>query len=342
MRALVFIGPGRMELEERADPVPARGDVVVAVRAAGICGSDVHGYAGRTGRRAPGIVMGHEASGEVVDVGADVSELRPGDRVALRSILGCGICPECRAGSPNRCPTRHGLGIHIDGAYADRVCVPERLAVRLVDGTTFRDGSLIEPLAVAIHAVNRTPTESGDTAVVIGAGAIGLLIVLALHDAGVDRVVVTDRDAHRLSVARAFGAEQAIDVASVDPVAAVREATGGHGADVVFEAVGVPVSAGQSLAFVRPGGNVTWVGNSAPRVEIGMQDLVTGEITLRGAYGEAGEFMMAATAIAEGRIAVSPLIERVEPLEAGPRVFEELAAGRLDAVKVVLEPEPQP
>lgn len=232
--------------------------------------------------------------------------------------------------------------MHLDGAYADLVCVPERLAFPLPDEVTFRDGALIEPLAVAMHAVNRTPLAPGDLAVVIGAGAIGLLIVLALQDAGVGKIVVADREPHRLSVARGLGVELAIDVDEADPVTAIRDATDGRGADIVFEAVGAVATAGQSLDVVRPGGQVTWVGNAAPRVEIGMQELVAGEVTVRGAYGEAGEFAQAASAIADRRIGVDRLIERLEPLDAGPRVFHELAAGRLDAVKVVLEPGARP
>ena len=174
--------------------------------------------------------------------------------------------------------------------------------------------------------------------VIVGAGTIGLLTLLAARLRGAGSVVVTDRSPHRLAMARALGADLTIDVDASDPVAAIGAATGGRGADAVFEAVGVSATVQQSLAVARPGGQVTWIGNSAPRVELGMQELVTRELTLRGAYGSDDEFDVAADALATGRLDVRELIERVAPLEDGPHIFRELGEGRLDAVKVVLTP----
>jgi len=327
-----------MALRERADPEPSSGEVVVAIHAAGICGSDVHGYVGATGRRRPGIVMGHEAAGVVVRVGEGVASVGIGDPVALRSILACGSCEPCRRGRPNLCADRMVLGMHLDGAYADCVLVPERLVLPLAQTLSFEEGALIEPLSVAMHAVNRTPFDILDFVVIVGAGTIGLLTLLAARLRGAGSVVVTDRSPHRLAMARALGADLTIDVDASDPVAAIGAATGGRGADAVFEAVGVSATVQQSLAVARPGGQVTWIGNSAPRVELGMQELVTRELTLRGAYGSDDEFDVAADALATGRLDVRELIERVAPLEDGPHIFRELGEGRLDAVKVILTP----
>jgi L-iditol 2-dehydrogenase len=341
VKALVFEGPWEMPLRERPDPQPSAGEVVVSVRAAGICGSDVHGYIGSTGRRTPGVVMGHEASGLVALVGDGVTSVRPGDRVALRSVLSCGECDWCRAGRPNICERRRGLGMHLDGAYAECVKVPEALVASLPDALSFEQGALIEPLAVAMHAVNITPVALMDRVAIIGAGTIGLLTLLAVRLRGAGRTAVTDRSAHRLEMARALGADVAVDVGAGDPVAAVREALGGRGADAVFEAVGSSPTVQQSLSVVRAGGHVTWIGNSEPRVELGMQDLVTKEVTLRGAYayGSDAEFDRAAEALAAGLLDVRPLIERVAGLSEGPGLFREIAEGRLAAVKVILAPE---
>ncbi len=338
MKALVFVGPGEMPLRDHPDPSPAAGEVVVAVRAAGICGSDVHGYLGATGRRRPGIVMGHEAAGDVVDVGRGVTSVKAGDRVVLRSILSCGRCERCLRGQPNLCLDRRGLGMHFDGAYAERIAVPEALVVPMPDTLSYEEGALVEPLAVAMHAVNITPFALLEFVVVVGAGAIGLLTLLAARLRGAGSIVVTDQSAHRLAVARSLGADLSVDVTAQDPVEIVQAATDGRGADAVLEAVGIGATASQSLRLVRSGGNVTWIGNSAPLVELPMQELVTRELTLRGSYAFREEFEQAADAIAEGTIDVRPLIERKAPLDEGSDVFRELGAGELDAIKVVLMP----
>jgi L-iditol 2-dehydrogenase len=338
MRALVYRGPGEMPLEDRPDPVPGPGQAVVAIRASGICGSDVHGFTGATGRRRVGVVMGHEAAGEVIDAGPDVWSAKVGDRVVLRSILACGRCERCRHGQPNICEARQGLGMHLDGAYAERIVVPEALLVPLPDTLSYEDGALVEPLAVAMHAVNITPFELMDFVVIVGAGAIGLLTLLAARQRGAGSIIVTDRDAHRLGVARMLGADQTIDVGLVDPIAAIAAATNGRGADAVFEAVGIAATVAQSVAAARPGGHVTWIGNSARDVELPMQQLVTRELTIRGAYGFVDEFEQAVDALAAGWIDARRLIECVAPLEDGPDLFRQLAAGSLSAAKVVLTP----
>jgi len=340
VKALVFRGPGSMPLEDRPDPRPAAGEIGVAIRASGICGSDVHGFSGATGRRRIGVVMGHEAAGVVDEVGAGVTSVRVGDRVVLRSILSCGRCDRCSHGQPNVCLDRQGLGMHIDGAYAERVVVPEAMAVPLPETLSFEAGSLVEPLAVAMHAVNLTPFELRDSVVIVGAGPIGLLTLLAARRRGAGTIIVTDRDSHRLEVARRLGADHAIDVGSTDPVAAVEAATSGRGADAVFEAVGIAATVAQSVAVARPGGQVTWIGNSATEVPLPMQQLVTRELTVRGSYGYVDEFAGAIDALATGWIDAGSLIECVAGLDEGEDLFRQLAAGSLSAVKVVLVPEP--
>jgi L-iditol 2-dehydrogenase len=225
-----------------------------------------------------------------------------------------------------------------DGAYADQVAVPQALVVPLPDALSFEDGALVEPLAVALHAVAITPLATGDAVAIIGAGAIGLLTLLALRRDHAGTIIVTDRDPHRLAIARGLGADVVVDVASADPVAAVLAATGGRGADVVFEAVGIAPTVAQSIATARPGGQVTWIGNSAPEVPMPMQQMVTRELTIRGAYTFVGEFDDAIEALADGSIDARRVIEHVAPLADGPELFDRLAAGSLAAVKVVLTP----
>jgi L-iditol 2-dehydrogenase len=282
--------------------------------------------------------MGHEFAGTVARVGAGVSAYQPGDRVIVHPFKVCGACPMCLAGRPNVCLHRAMLGMIYHGAYAEEVAVPERQLFRMPEGLSWDHAALAEPLAVALHAVNRTPLSLMETVVIVGAGPIGLLALLSARLKGAGTVIVTDRSAHRLALARQLGADMAINVAEQDVVEAVRAATGGLGAHAAIEAVGITPTVQQALAVTRIGGHVTWIGNSAPEVTINMQHVVTREITIHGVYGFNEEFGQAIDALASGRIDVAPLVERVAGLEDGPGLFHELAKGTLEAAKVVLRP----
>jgi L-iditol 2-dehydrogenase len=198
---------------------------------------------------------------------------------------------------------------------------------------------MAEPLAVAMHAANLTPIALMDTLVIIGAGTIGLLTLLCARLRGAGTIIVTDRSSHRLEMARRLGADLVVNIAEHDPVAAVQAHTGGLGAHAVIEAVGVTAAVKQSLAVVRTGGHVTWIGNSQPDVELNMQQVVTRELTVRGAYGFNEEFGRAIEVLRRTDIFdVTQLIEAVEPLDAGPQLIHDLARGSLEAVKVILKP----
>src|SRR4051812_20176175 len=207
-----------MHLEMVEMPVPTIGpdDVLVRVRACGICGSDVHGLDGRTGRRIPPLVMGHEAAGEVVETGANVGDLRAGDRVTFDSTVYCGRCFHCVRGEANLCDRREVLGVspgpyRRHGAFAEYVAVPRRIMYRLPDTLRYEQAALIEAVSVAVHAVNLTPIRLGDTAVVVGSGMIGLLTMQAARLAGCSRVIAIDPDGSRLKLAREMGASVTIN-----------------------------------------------------------------------------------------------------------------------------------
>ncbi|MEJ5199703.1 MAG: galactitol-1-phosphate 5-dehydrogenase [Anaerolineae bacterium] len=339
MRALVYEGPWQMPLREIPAPEPGEGEVIVAVKATGVCGSDVHGFTGSTGRRIPPMVMGHEFSGVISAVGPGVTGHQVGDRVVVQPIITCGKCVNCLAGMPNICTNRRGLGMmSTNGSNAEYVAVPQQLLYTLPEGVSWEQGALVEPLSVAMHAVNMSPIRLMDTVVILGAGTIGLLTLLACRLKGAGAVIVSDLSPHRLEMARRLGAAAAVNPTQEDLPAIVRRYAGEAGAPVVIEAVGITATARQSLELVRPGGHVTWIGNAAPTIEIGMQQIVTREITVRGVYAFNVEFGRAIEALATGRVDVSPIIEQVAPLEAGPQVFHDLAKGTLDAIKVVLKP----
>lgn len=338
MKALVYGGSWTMTLEEIPEPEPQDDDVLIEVQSVGICGSDVHGFKGETGRRKPGMVMGHEFSGQVVAVGRQVTRFAPGDEVVVSPILACGHCPNCRAGLTNLCTNRKVLGVEINGAYTERLVVKESMVYPKPEALTWRRAAMCEPLAVALHAAQITPIRLMDTVAIVGSGTIGLLTLMAIKLKGAGRVFVTDMKEHRLALARQLGADMTINVEEVDPVEAIREATDGLGVDAAFEAVGFGATVRQALALTRTGGNVTWIGNSAQTIELNMQEVVTRELTVRGTYGFNVEFEAAIQAIASGRIDIEPLIERVAPLEEGPQIIHDLAAGELDLAKVILEP----
>lgn len=338
MKALMYEGAWHMPLRDIPLPEPGPDDVLISVRAAGVCGSDVHGFTGSTGRRKPPLVMGHEFTGEIAGVGGGVADFAPGDRVVVQPLLTCGVCAQCRAGRPNICTNRTGVGMNFNGGYAEAVRVPQRLLHRLPDELSWEHGAMVEPLSVALHAVNLTPMQLMDTVVIVGAGTIGLLTLLAAKLKGAGRTIITDRSAHRLQLARQLGADVAINVAESDPVEVVRDLTDGQGAHASIEAVGVSATVQQALAVTRIGGHVTWIGNSQPDVTLNMQQVVTREITIRGAYGFNVEFAQAIEALRTQKVDVALLIERIAPLEDGPQLVHDLAQGTLDAVKVILQP----
>ena len=228
--------------------------------------------------------------------------------------------------------------MEVNGAMAEAVRVPQQLLYAAPDGLPWEQAALVEPLAVALRAVNLTPLTLMSTVVVIGAGTIGLLTVLAARLRGAGQVIVTDLSPHRLALARQLGADLAVNVTQEDPWEVVKALTDGQGAHAVIEAVGVGASVKQALALVRTGGHLTWIGNSQPVVEVNMQQVVTRELTIRGTYGFNEEFGRALLAISSGRINVTPLIECIAPLEEGPQLFHDLAKGTLDVAKVVLRP----
>ena len=327
-----------MTVEQVPRPAPEADEILIDVKSVGICGSDVHGFMGTTGRRKPPMVMGHEFGGVVADVGEDVRAFAAGDEVIVSPIEACGHCANCTAGLTNICVNRHVLGVDIAGAYADSLTVKESMVYPKPAGLDWRLAAMVEPLSVGMHAAEITPIRLLDTVVIVGVGTIGLLTLLAAKLKGAGKVIVTDRSDHRLELARTLGADMAINVDRQDAIATVLEATNGLGADVAFEAVGVAATVQQALAATRTGGNITWIGNSAQMIDLNMQTVVTRELTVRGTYGFNTEFPRAIQAIASGRVNVAPLIERVAPLEEGPQIIHDLAKGDLDLAKVILEP----
>jgi L-iditol 2-dehydrogenase len=343
MKALVLTAYNHLEIQEWPLPEMAADDVLLRVAACGICGSDIHGMDGSTGRRQPPIIMGHEAAGTVAEIGASVRDWAVGDRVTFDSTIYCGNCWYCRRGEINLCDNRRVLGVSCDdyrrhGAFAEFVAIPQHVLHRVPEKVSFADAALVEPFSIALHAVARSRINVGDTAVVVGTGMIGLLVVQALRAAGCGRIYGVDIDAHRLQTACRFGADEGFRSDTLDVTAEILRRTGGRGADLALEAVGATATVQLAMATLRKGGRLTLVGNLAPRVEFPLQAAVTREISVNGSCASRGEYPTCLEMIGQNRVQVAPLVSAVAPLSDGPLWFDRLHRGGEGLMKVVLEP----
>lgn len=345
MKALLLTAPSKLELVDFPDPKPAEDEVIVGIRACGICGSDIHGWDGSTGRRNPPLIMGHEASGEILATGPRVTAWRAGDRVTFDSTISCGTCRFCRDGHINLCENRRVVGVSPTeykqhGAFAERLAIPERILYRLPDALPYDQAAMVEPVSIAVHAVQRTKIAPNATAVVIGSGMIGLLVIQALRWAGAKHVVAVDLADNRLELARQLGATHTINSGKSDAAAEVARITDGLGADVAFEVVGFTATLNLALATLKRGGACVLVGNLSPKTQdFPLQAVVTKELTITGSCASAGEYPLCLDLIARGVINVKPMIEAVVPLADGAGWFTKLSAkdgGKY--MKVILVP----
>jgi len=343
MRALQLSDYRVLEIIDLPVPEPAAGEVLVQVASCGICGSDIHGYDGASGRRIPPLVMGHEAAGVVAAVGDGVSNVRRGDRITFDSTVYCGECGFCRRGEINLCDRRQVLGVSCGdyrraGAFAEYIVVPSRITYPLPDNLSFVEAAMLEAVSVALHAVSLTRVVSADSTLVIGAGMIGLLIVQALRAAGVSHIIVTDLERSRLALAKEVGATEIVHGNEAEVLSQILQSTTSAGVDAAIEAVGLDDTVKLSIKAVRKGGRVTLVGNISPTVTLPLQSVVTRQICLQGSCASAGEYPKAIDLLASGTIRVKPLISAVAPLEQGPRWFERLYSREPNLMKVVLTP----
>jgi L-iditol 2-dehydrogenase len=333
MQALLLTEYRKLELVSIDQPAIGPNDVLVQVAACGICGSDVHGYDGTSGRRVPPIVMGHEAAGVVAEVGAEVTRAKIGDRVTFDSTVYCGQCDWCRRGQVNLCPNRRVLGVSCadyrrHGAFAEFVAVPEHIVYALPPELPFEHAAMIEPVSIALHAVARLDVVQGERAVVVGCGMIGLLTLQALRIAGCREIVGIDLDDSRLQLAKRVGATHVLNARVQPPV----------DYDIAVEAVGNAPALATAIASVRRGGRVGLIGNLAAELPFPLQSVVTRELTLVASCASAGEYSRAVELVASGAIDVALLISATAPLADGQKWFDRLHAAEPGLMKVILQP----
>ncbi|HOW64514.1 MAG TPA: galactitol-1-phosphate 5-dehydrogenase [Candidatus Paceibacterota bacterium] len=343
MKALILTEYKHLEMTEMPLPECGPEELRVRVQSCGICGSDVHGYDGSTGRRIPPIVMGHEAAGIVEAIGQKVTRFRPGDRITFDSTIYCGRCEYCRLGQVNLCDHRRVLGVSCGdyrqhGAFAEYVVVPELTSYRLPDELSFEHAAMVEAVSIAFHAVNRARPRLGEIALVVGTGMIGLLVIQALRLSGCKRIIAVDLSDHRLKLAIHGGATHAFRADSPGLTAEIQALTEKRGADLAFEVVGAPVPFQTSVLNLRKGGRVVLVGNLAAQVTFPLQAAVTRELALLGSCASTTEYPACIDALASGRITVASLISASAPLEEGPIWFDRLYRQEGDLMKVLLKP----
>ena len=342
MKALSLEQYKQFQYGDVPDPEFGASDVLLRVQACGICGSDVHGMDGSSGRRIPPIIMGHEASGVIEKVGAKVDGWHPGDRVTFDSTVFCGECGYCKGGQINLCDNRRVMGVSCDdyrqhGAYAELVAVPARILFKVPDDLSFEEAAFVEPVSIALHAVSLIPLKGGETAVVVGAGMIGLLVLQALKAAGCGKVICVDLDAKKLAMAKQLGADETL-LSDAETAAKIVAMTNG-GADVAMEVVGISPTLNLAIHCLRKGGKLGAVGNLAAQTEFPLQAVVTRELTIYGSCSCNGEYADALKAISAGSIRVKPLMSAVAPLSEGAAWFDRLYAGEEDLLKVILKPD---
>lgn len=343
MKALVLEEYNKLVYRDMPDPQINDNEVLIEVKACGICGSDVHGMDGSSGRRHPPLIMGHEASGVIVDRGSAVRGFERGERVTFDSTIYCGCCYYCRQGLINLCDNRRVLGVsppeyRQHGAFAQFVAVPEHILYRLPDNLSFVQAAMVEPVSIAFHAVALTPISLGDSAVVIGSGMVGIFVIQALRAAGCGQVIAVDLEQSKVELAVELGADIGLRADKVEVAQEVQKLTGGKGANIAVEVVGNTAAVNAAIGSLRKGGALTIVGNLAATVDFPLQEVVTRQISVAGSCSSCGEYPACLDMIARGIINVDALVSKVAPLAEGVEWFKKLYNQEEGLMKVILTP----
>ena len=343
MKALVL--ENYMQLQFREVPLPpiAEDEVLIRVKAIGICGSDVHGLDGSTGRRIPPIIMGHEASGIIEQKGSKVKDWQPGERVTFDSTIYKEDDWYTQHGMYNLSDDRMVLGVSCkefarNGAFADFVAVPQHILYRLPENVSFVQAALVEPAAVALHAINITPFEKSYTALVVGAGMVGSFVIQLLKIKGCRNIIAVDIEPDRLELAKKIGAGYAFTPDDPNLSETILSLTSGRGADIAFEVVGIGNTIETAIKLLRKGGTLTILGNLSPVVEIPLQSIVTRQLRIQGSCAINGEYPEILDLIASGQLDMTSILSAEAPLSEGAGWFDRLYKKEKGLMKVVLKP----
>jgi len=341
IKALYYVGDERVELRDIPVPEPSNDEYLIKIEACGICGSDVEGFLGKTGRRTAPMIMGHEFAG-VVEKAPPGGAYKDGSTVTVFPKLYCGECETCKKGLVNLCPGAKFFGVmDYDGAMTEYICAKEKYLVPY-SGVGADVASLTEPVAVAYSAVSKLTDgqiAEARNILVVGAGTIGLLALSWLKYRGAKRIICSDASDYRLELASRMGADEVVNPMKCESIQKISELTGGEMCDISVEAVGVSPTAQASVDALKNSGRSIWIGNAAKMVEINMQSVVTRELQISGSYIYSFEdFKTCAELLSEKAIDVTPVITHRVDLAGGVEAFEMLGGNNKDgkAVKVVL------
>ena len=343
MKALVLEEYKKFVYKEVPDPVMSAQEVLVRVKSVGICGSDVHGMDGSTGRRIPPIIMGHEASGVIEKVGSDVKDWKAGDRVTFDSTIYLLDDWYTKQGLPNLSDGRMVLGVSCkefkrNGAYAEFVTVPQHILYKIPDNVSFTQAAMVEPAAVALHAINISAFSARDTALVIGAGMVGMFVIQLLKIKGCKTVIAIDPENDRLDKAKHLGADHIFTPTDPQLNKAVNQLSEGRGADVVFEVVGITETIKMGIDLMRKGGTMTLIGNVSPKVEMPLQAIVSRQLRIQGSCAINGEYPEILSLISSGVLDVHAILSAEAPLSEGVSWFDRLYNKEKGLMKVILKP----
>jgi 2-desacetyl-2-hydroxyethyl bacteriochlorophyllide A dehydrogenase len=336
MKALRLVRLGHLELQDLPDPEVKDSDVLIRLRAAGICGTDLHIFRhGFPGVTLP-VVLGHEFAGEIVEVGQAVTEFQVGERVTAENVVSCGQCRLCRSGRYEICPQAVGPGFSYDGAMAEYLAVPARTVHRVPDTLSWREAAAIEPAANALWAVERGRVNQGDHVAILGDGFIGLAMVRVARLMGAEVAMVGHHD-FRLGLAAQLGASLCTNSAREDPITPILSWSGGEGCDVVIEAAGGARALRQALELVCPGGRVVMFGLPDKSQAVDLSKVVLSELELLGALGHPNRWQATISLMGRGQLDIAPLLTHAFTLEQGPEAFFKSESRADDCIKVQFE-----
>jgi 2-desacetyl-2-hydroxyethyl bacteriochlorophyllide A dehydrogenase len=343
MKALVLEEYNKLVYKDVSDPLIRNDEVLIKVMACGICGSDVHGLDGSTGRRIPPMIMGHEASGIICKTGSDVNDWKPGARVTFDSTVYPLNDWFTTEGLYNLSDNREVLGVSPgtykrDGAFAEFIAIPRHILYKMPDSVTFEQAAMVEAVAVALHSINISGIKMGDKCVVVGAGMIGIFIVKLLKISGASKIIAIDSNAVRLEQAKKAGADDTFLADAEGLVEKIINLTNKRGADISFEAVGKSESVNRAIEIVRKGGKIILVGNISQTIDFPLQKVVTRELKVLGSCAIRGEYETVLTLLETGKITVDDQISAVVPLSEGALWFEKLYKNQDGLNKVILVP----